>query len=99
MREEKLTVSGLYGPGWPAFAEERPLPLLQLAGRWLWEAGFGVGTRVRVEVVAEGRLELTRVDREASTAQGHLPLVWIPAEQIGEGEETRWTVREEAADS
>lgn len=72
-------------------------PRLELSGYWLEDAGFPIGTRVRLEVVEPGRLEVSRVPR-APSAQGRLPLVWIPAEQIGEGEETRWTVQEEAAD-
>jgi Toxin SymE, type I toxin-antitoxin system len=72
-------------------------PRLELSGCWLEDAGFPIGIRVRVEVVEPGRLEVRRVPR-ASSAQGRLPLVWIPAEQIGRGEETRWTVQKAAAD-
>ncbi len=34
-----------------------PMPLLRLQGRWLGEAGFTIGSEVRV-VVAPGRLAL-----------------------------------------
>ena len=61
-QEHKLTVSGLYRPGWHAFPEDERLPHLPLMGRWLWEAGFGVGTRVKVDVVAEGELVVRRVE-------------------------------------
>ncbi len=61
MRELKLRVSGLYRPGEQVYPSG-PLPLVQLVGSWLEEAGFPVGTRVRVEVVEDGRLVLSRVE-------------------------------------
>jgi len=70
-RELKLRVSGLYRPGEYVYPSG-PLPLVQLVGSWLEAAGFPVGTRVRVEVVEEGRLVLSRVEEweaeEASCA-------------------------------
>jgi len=62
MREQKMTISGLYRPGWHAFPELGQVPLLQLAGRWLAEAGLPVGTKVRIEVVEDGRVMITRVE-------------------------------------
>ena len=62
MREQKMTISGLYRPGWHAFAELGQVPLLQLAGRWLAEAGLPIGTKVRIEVVEDGRVVITRVE-------------------------------------
>jgi hypothetical protein len=62
MREQKMTISGLYRPGWHAFGELGQVPLLQLAGRWLAEAGLPVGTKVRVEVVEDGRVLISRVE-------------------------------------
>jgi hypothetical protein len=62
MREQKMTISGLYRPGWHAFHDLGQVPLLQLAGQWLAEAGFPVGTKVRVEVVEDGRVLVSRVD-------------------------------------
>lgn len=55
MREQKLTVSGLFRPGWHAFPEQQRVPLLQLAGTWLEELGFYAGAEVMVRG-AEGRL-------------------------------------------
>jgi len=39
MREQKMTISGLYRPGWHSFADLGQVPLLQLASHWLAEAG------------------------------------------------------------
>lgn len=55
MAERKLTVSGLYRPGWHAFPQRQRMPLLQLAGPWLEEAGFYPGAEVQVRVES-GRL-------------------------------------------
>jgi len=57
----KLRVSGLYRAGEHVFSSGQ-LPLVQLVGSWLGEAGFPVGARVTVEAVEDGRLVLTRVD-------------------------------------
>ena len=55
MAEHKVTVSGLYRPGWSrAPALDRPLPLLQLGGL-AEEAGLYPGCQVRV-LTEEGRL-------------------------------------------
>lgn len=62
MTERKLTISALYRPGWHAFPHREQLPHLQLAGPWMEAAGFYPGARVRVDVVADGRLVVTRVD-------------------------------------
>lgn len=61
----KLRVSGLYRQGEHHFLSTQ-LPLVQLAGGWLAEAGFPVGTRVLVEAVEDGRMVLTRVDDAAA---------------------------------
>lgn len=59
MREQQRRVGSVYRPGWDRFA--RPLPLLQLSGPWLAEAGFAPGDEVRV-VVRQGRLLVVRRD-------------------------------------
>ena len=59
MREQKRRVGSMYRLGWESF--ERPMPLLQLAGPWLGEAGFAPGDEVRV-VVRQGRLLVVRRD-------------------------------------
>jgi hypothetical protein len=47
--EQRVTVSGLYRPGWHRSPSRwSQIPLLQLAGTWLEEQGFHVGSRVRV---------------------------------------------------
>ncbi len=71
----KLRVSGLYRAGEHVFSSGQ-LPLVQLVGSWLAEAGFPVGARVTVEAVADGRLVLTRVDEaeeEPATWPEHWP--------------------------
>jgi hypothetical protein len=40
-----------------------PMPLLRLRGRWLDQAGFAIGARVRVKVTP-GRLALEVLDDE-----------------------------------
>lgn len=59
MREEKLTVASFFPPGWHGSAPYRAVPFLPLAGPWLREAGFSVGSEVRVEVVREGQVLVT----------------------------------------
>jgi len=59
MPEQKVTISGLYRPGWAEM--DRQLPLIHLAGPWLAEAGFYVGSQVRVWV-EHGRLVVTLRD-------------------------------------
>lgn len=67
MTERQLTVSRVYpqtsvtSAGWRSMEDIRvraPVPFLRLTGRWLAQAGFDIGDRVRVEV-AQGRLVLT----------------------------------------
>lgn len=49
MAEQRLTVSGLYRPGWHAWpSRASQIPLLQLAGSWLEDVGFSVGSEVQV---------------------------------------------------
>jgi len=92
MRTLKLRVSGLYGVREHVFPTGQ-LPLLQLVGSWLAEAGFPVEALVEVEVVELGRLVVTRVDEEGVEIEGLSPLVWIPAERLAAIEES---VRESA---
>ena len=62
MPEQKVTVSGLYRPGWSEIPSvDRQLPFIPLAGPWLAEAGFYVGSQVRVWV-ERGRLVVTLRD-------------------------------------
>ncbi len=70
MTEQKLTISGLYRPGWHRWPELGQVAYLPLAGRWLTEAGFPVGARVTVEAVEDGRLVVPRVD------EGEEPARW-----------------------
>ena len=81
MTERDLTVSAGFrplrrGPG------GCHIPMLRLAGSWLGEAGFPVGSRVRVEVVEAGRLVLTRLDEQGEEVAELAGLVWVPAEQL-----------------
>jgi len=68
MREQPMTVSGMYQPGWhPLPSRASQVPLLILAGPWLEEVGFAAGSEVRVlaepgRVVVELR-ELRRGSR------------------------------------
>jgi hypothetical protein len=78
MTAQKLTVTGLYRPGWHQWPEVGQVAYLPLAGEWLAEAGFPVGTRVVVEVVEDGELVVRRVE-EGETAEAR----W-PAGQIAE---------------
>jgi len=78
MRSLKLRVSGLYGAGEHVFPAGQ-MPLVQLVGAWLSEAGFPVGARVRVEAVEDGRLVLTRVD-EAEEEHARWPQRWAAEE-------------------
>ncbi len=48
MREQQVTVSGLYRPGWRVPGLGSQVPLLLLCGSWLSDAGFHVGSKVRV---------------------------------------------------
>jgi Toxin SymE, type I toxin-antitoxin system len=42
----------------PIMEEASPIPALRLRGRWLAQAGFGIGARIEVTVTA-GELVLT----------------------------------------
>jgi len=79
----KLRVSGLYRAGEHVFPSGQ-LPLVQLVGTWLAEAGFPVGARVKVETVEDGRLVLTRVD-EAEEEPARWPSRWT-VEEAGPAE-------------
>ncbi len=92
MRTLKLRVSGLYPAGEHVFPSGQ-LPLVQLVGDWLAEAGFPVGARVAVEAVEDGRLVLTRVD-EAVEEPARWPERWVLTEK---GTEAVRDEREEVA--
>ena len=78
MRTLKLRVSGLYGVGEHVFPTGQ-VPMVQLAGKWLAEAGFPMGARVVATVVEDGHLVLTRVD-EAEEAPARWPGRWAAVE-------------------
>ncbi len=82
MTEHKLTISALYRPGWHVLPRSAQLPLLQVVGPWLQDAGFYPGARVRIDVVGDGRLVVTRVE-EGEEEREMQPVVWVPADQIG----------------
>ena len=49
-RAHRLTVGSMPAP-WPAYTPRPdPLPYLRLRDRWLQEAGFAVGARIRVRI-------------------------------------------------
>jgi hypothetical protein len=74
--EQKLTVTGLYRPGWHRWPEAGQVPYLPLAGRWLAEAGFPTGARVAVQVVEDGKLVVRRVE-EAESAEARRPALRV----------------------
>ena len=82
MSEHKMRISSLHPPGWYDLPADQQVPLLLLAGLWMREAGFRPGCRVRVDVVEEGRMVITRADEE-DVDRTRQPLVWVPADQIG----------------
>jgi len=67
MREQQVTVSGLYRPGWRVPGVGAQVPLLLLCGSWLEDAGFPVGSKVRV-VAEPGRVVV--VPREVEVGAG-----------------------------
>lgn len=83
MDSHRQMVGGVNGDGSEGRTSEVQVPILQLAGPWLEEAGFPIGAEVAVEVVEPGSLLVTRVKGEAEAGELLLPLVWIPAEQLG----------------
>lgn len=68
-RPRRLTVGSLPAP-WPAYAPRPdPLPYLRLRGRWLQDAGFAVGAKIRVRVESQRLiLELEGDERPESPA-------------------------------
>ena len=65
MNLRRLTISYRY-PESPArsasqYVRSTPMPFLRLQGRWLDQAGFAIGTQVRVEV-DHGRLVVEVID-------------------------------------
>ncbi len=69
LREQKLTVSGLYRPGWHVFPLREQVPLLQLAGPWLEKAGFYPGAQVSVRP-EPGRLVVVLRGRDTDAVDG-----------------------------
>lgn len=64
MQQRRLTVSRHYPDSRAACSRclpPAPMPFLRLQGRWLDQAGFAIGTNVRVEVAA-GRLVLEVIE-------------------------------------
>jgi len=85
MTEQKLRVSGLYRPAEHVYPSG-PLPLVQLVGSWLEEAGFPVGARVRVEVVEDGRLVLSRVEEWEVEKEAARAAAWERASSAADPE-------------
>lgn len=66
MHARRLTVSSSHPESRtvrPHCLPTAPMPFLRLRGRWLDQAGFGIGANVRVEV-SDGRLVLEVIDAE-----------------------------------
>ena len=78
MTELKLRVSGLYRPGEHVYPSGQ-MALIQLVGSWLERAGFPVGVRVRVDVVEDGLLVLSRVDEHEEELSA-VATAWEPVE-------------------
>ncbi len=57
-----------------------PIPALRLKGRWLAQAGFGIGTRIEV-IVTAGELVL----RVLPTENGASPVAWVDTGDICRG--------------
>ena len=67
MHARRLTVSSLRPESRAArlrYLPTTPMPFLRLRGRWLDQAGFGIGANVRVQV-SSGRLVLEVVAQRA----------------------------------
>jgi toxic protein SymE len=65
-KSRRLTVSSCHAESravGPRYLPITPMPFLRLRGRWLDQAGFAIGTNVRVEVSA-GRLVVAVVESE-----------------------------------
>jgi len=86
MTELKLRVSGLYRPGEHVYPSGQ-MALIQLVGSWLERAGFAVDARVRVEVVGDGRLVLSRVDEVEEETVSSLA-AWAPRGAADRGGES-----------
>lgn len=69
MHARRLTVSSNYPesrarrPRYPSTVPA-PMPFLRLCGRWLDQAGFGIGAQVHVEV-SSGKLVVEVIDAPA----------------------------------
>ena len=59
--------------------------ILQMAGEWLYQAGFTNKAQIEAQVIEPGRILLTRVD-VGGPLPTRVPLVWIPVEQLAAGE-------------
>lgn len=71
MREQPVTISGMYRPGWhPLPSRASQVPFLLLAGPWLEEAGFHVGSEVRIKAEAGRLLVELRELGEDSAGEG-----------------------------
>lgn len=71
MSQRRLTVSSSHAPSRaarPRYLPNAPMPFLRLRGRWLDQAGFGIGANVRVEVSA-GRLVVEVVEASRAPAR------------------------------
>jgi hypothetical protein len=64
---------------------------LQMAGEWLYQAGFTAKAQIEAQVIEPGRILLTRVDVNGPIP-AHVPLVWIPVEQLAKVEAGHGTV-------
>jgi hypothetical protein len=66
MNPRRLTVSRIHPESRtarPRYLPSAPMPFLRLRGRWLDQAGFGIGANVRVQV-SSGRLVLEVIGAE-----------------------------------
>lgn len=59
-----------------SFRDNRSVPMIRLRGKWLANAGFDEGIRVRVEV-KEGALVLTRISEEMPADASSTPVQMI----------------------
>lgn len=61
--EHRFTVASFYPPGWHGHAPWQAVPFLPLAGPWLGEVGFEIGSEVQV-LAERGRVVVTLRPRE-----------------------------------
>jgi toxic protein SymE len=69
VNSRRLTISYRYpesrGRSASPYVRGTPMPFLRLQGRWLDQAGFAIGTQVRVEV-DHGRLVVEAIDPDTN---------------------------------